>query len=269
MKTLHALTLCTALATSGAFAQAYSASYDDITRVRRVEYKDNLVLRAVGYPDHPIMLELDPTEPIADAAGGKIAKWEISKLGSRFFARPLDGARDATVLIVTKSRSYVLDLVPGSAKGAPADFVSKIVMTYPVEKTPDLALEAQVMKDAATPLSEALKGVRNEQYSMEVVSETVDIKPREVFDDGRFTYFKFPQNLPIPAIFKSTPGSNDEWLTNSHRDNDYVVVHGVGAAWNLRLSGSVVGIFNDAFDATGNASVNGTTIRGLQQELRR
>jgi type IV secretion system protein VirB9 len=267
MKAAQVLIFCAALAASSAFAQAYSASYDDTTRVRRVEYKDNLVLRAVGYADHPIMLELDPGEPIAEAAGGKIAKWEISKLGSRFFARPLEGARDATVLIVTKTRSYVLDLVPGSAKGAPSDFVSKIVVTYPVEKASDPVADAKDAKEAATPLSEALKAARNDQYSMEVVSETVDIKPREVFDDGRFTYFKFPDNLPIPAIFKSTPASSDEWLVNSHRDSDYVVVHGVGAAWNLRLSGSVVGIFNDAYDAAGTAARNGTTISGLKQEL--
>ncbi|MGJ7523700.1 TrbG/VirB9 family P-type conjugative transfer protein [Variovorax sp. LT1P1] len=269
MKLLQAVTICAALGASSAFAQAYSASYDDTSRVRRVEYKDNLVLRAVGYADHPILLELDPAEPIADAAGGKIAKWEISKLGSRFFARPLEGARDATVLIVTKTRSYVLDLVPGSAKGAPTDFVSKIVVTYPVVKIPDPVAEAKEAKEAATPLSEALKSARNEQYSMEVVSETVDIRPREVFDDGRFTYFKFPDNLPVPAIFKSTPGSNDEWLVNSHRDNDYVVVHGVGASWNLRLSGSLVGVFNDAFDAAGIAPHHGTTISGLKQELRK
>ena len=260
--------LCAALL-APAFGQQYSASYDDSSRVRRVEYKDSLVLRAVGYADHPIVLELDPKEPIEDAAGGKIAGWEVFKLGSRFFARPLEGARFATTLIVTKSRTYVLDLVPGSPKSMPTDFVSKIVVTYPVEKDLDEVAASKELKEAATPLDEALKGPRNDQYSLEAVAESVDIRPREVFDDGRFTYFRFPDNLPIPAIYKSTPGSTEEWLVNSHRDGDFIVVHGVGASWNLRLSGTLIGVFNDAFNATGIAPVNGTTISGMKRELRK
>lgn len=269
MKRTAAAAFCAMLLAPLAGAQQYSAIYDDSTRVRRVEYKDSLVLKAVGYADHPIVLELDPKEPIEDAAGGKIAGWEISKLGSRFFARPLDGARYATTLIATKTRTYVLDLVPGSSKTIPTDFVSKIVVTYPVEKDLGEAAASKQMKDAATPLDEALKGPRNDHYSLEAVSESVDIRPREVFDDGRFTYFAFPDNLPIPAIYKSTPGSKEEWLVNSHRDGDFIVVHGVGASWNLRLSGSLLGVFNDAYDAAGVAPVDGTTIGGMKREMRK
>ncbi|WP_179106886.1 TrbG/VirB9 family P-type conjugative transfer protein [Variovorax sp. KK3] len=228
------------------------------------------MLRAVGYPDHPLVLELDPGEPIESGAGGKIANWEVETRGSRLFARPLEGARPTTVLIATRTRSYVLDLVPGSGKGMPADFVSKIVvrMPPPPAKAPEPEIEAKAAKEAATPLSEALSTARNHHYSLEAVSETIDIRPREVFDDGRFTYFRFPENLPIPAIYKSAPGSQDEWLVNSHRDGDYIVVHGVGASWNLRLSGSVLGIFNEAYDPVGIAARAGTTITGLKQELK-
>lgn len=259
------------MANIGFAQQPYSAVYDESSRIRKVEYKDNLVLRAIGYPDHPMVLELDPDEPIETAAGGKIANWEVEKSGSRFFARPLEGARSATVLITTKSRSYILDLVPGTGKSAPTEFVSKIVVTYlpPPPKPVDPAIAGAQLKDAATPLDEALKVVRNEEYTLEVVSETIDIRPREVFDDGRFTYFKFPENLPIPAIFKSTPGTNEEWLVNSHRDGEYIVLHGLGPSWNLRLSGSVLGVFNEAFDATGLAAHSGSTIKGLKLEVKK
>lgn len=248
----------------------YRAVYDESSRVRKVEYKDNLVLSAVGFSDHPLVIELDPEEPIDTAAGGKISNWEVEKRASRLFARPLEGARPTTVLITTKSRSYILDLIPAGPKEKPSDFVSKIVMTYPsIAKTPDPAIEAAAIKDSSSPLQEAMKVVKNESYSLEVVNETVDIRPRELFDDGRFTYFKFPENLPIPAIFKSTPGSKEEWLVNSHRDGDYVVIHGLGESWNLRLSGSLIGIFNDAYDATGVGAAGGSTIKGVKVEVRK
>jgi type IV secretion system protein VirB9 len=253
-----------------ALAQTYSASYDESTRIRSIEYRENLVLRAVGYPDYPIVIELDAGEPIESAAGGKIANWEVETRGSRLYARPLDGARPTTVLIASKTRSYVLDLVPGSRKGAPTDLVSKIVVRLPAppQKPPEPVAEANAIKEAATPLSEALSAARNDHYSLEAVSETIDIRPREVFDDGRFTYFSFPENLPIPTIYKSAPGSQDEWLVNSHRDGDYIVVHGVGASWNLRLSGSVLGVFNDAYDPVGVAARAGATITGVKRELK-
>lgn len=251
----------------------YSATYDDSSRVRRVEYKDNLVLKAVGYADHPLLIELDPDEPIEGTAGGKISNWEVERRGYRLIVRPLDGARPATIVVATKSRSMVVDLIPGSGQGKamPADFVSKIVVTLPapVPSPPDPAAEGKALKEAATPLSEALHAARNDRYSLEVVKETTDFRPREVFDDGRFTYFKFPDNLPVPAIYKSTPGTQEEWLVNTHRDGEYIVAHSVGAAWNLRLSESVIGVFNDAFDPAGVAPAGDTTVSGLKREMRK
>ncbi|MDP9897370.1 type IV secretion system protein VirB9 [Variovorax boronicumulans] len=254
-------------------AEPYSATYDDTNRVRRVEYKDNLVLKAVGYSDHPFVLELDPDEPILGTAGGKIANWELDRKDFRLFVRPLEGARATTVVVASKNRSLVLDLVPGTPKALAAGFVSKIVVTNPAPqvaaKEPDPAEEGKALKEAASPLTEALQVVRNEHYSLEAVSETIDIRPREVFDDGRFTYFKFPENLPVPAIYKSAPGSQEEWLVNTHRDGDYIVAHGIGASWNLRLSESVLGVFNDAFDPAGTAPQGNTSIRGLKREMRK
>ena len=259
------------LASCSLSAQPYSAVYDDSSRIRKVEYKDNLVLRAVGFADHPLVLELDPEDPIETAAGGKIANWEVERTASRVFARPLEGARSTTVLITTKARSYILDLVPAGPKAIATDFVSKIVITYPAAAPApiDPSVAVVSLKDSATPLDEAMKVVKNEEYTLEVVSETIDIRPREVFDDGRFTYFKFPENLPIPAIFKSTPGTSEEWLVNSHRDGEYIVLHGLGQSWNLRLSGSVLGVFNEAYDATGLAAPGGSTIKGVKLEVRK
>jgi type IV secretion system protein VirB9 len=258
-----------------AAGEPYSATYSDSDRVRRVEYKDDLVLQVVGYADHPILLELDPGEPILGIAGGKVSNWEVEFKGSRLFVRPLEGARNTTVLVASKSRTYILDLAPGVSKVRPSAFVSKIVVTYPaiqapvVQKAVDPVAEAKAELEAMSPLEAAQQAARNRRYSLEVVSEGQDIRPREVFDDGRFTYFKFPDNLPIPTIYKSAPGAKDEWLVNSHRDGDFVVVHGIAPLWNLRLSASVIGVFNDAFEPAGLAPAGDMTIAGFKREVRK
>lgn len=269
-KLVLSVALCSALATAFA-AEPYSAIYDEASRVRKVLYSDNLVISVVAYPDRPVMLEFDQSEPILDAAGGTIANWEVAKRGSRLFARPLDEARPTTIVVGTKTRSYVVDLTPGGKVKAPAKFVSKIVITYPTPEVTDEAkskVTAADIKDGSNPLEESKHSIRNDKYSIEAVSETIDIRPREVFDDGRFTYFRFPENLPVPAIYKSAPGTAEEWLVNSHRDKDYIVVHGIAGLWNLRASGTVLGVFNDAYDPVGIAPTGNTTIQGIKREAR-
>ena len=258
-----------AVSCAQAFADTYSAVSGESSRVRRVEYKDNIVVSATGYADHPILIDMDPKEPIEDKAGGKMSNWEVYKNGARMYVRPLDDARAMTLIIATKTRSYVFDMVPG--KGwPPTGFVSKIIFTYPEKSSSPEALEKRdrSIRDGRSPLSDALKAARNMQYSVERTTVVSDIQPREVFDDGRFTYFKFPANLPIPAIYQSTPGGKDEWLVNSHKDGEYVVMQAVGASWNLRSGPTLLGIFNDAYDATGAAPIDDTTITGLKREVR-
>lgn len=263
------LVICLAAGSAQASADTYSAVSGESSRVRRVEYKDNMVVSATGYADHPILIDMDPKEPIEDKAGGKMSNWEVYKNGSRMYVRPLDDARPMTLIVATKTRSYVFDMKPGKGTPPPG-FVSKIIFSYPEVTTSTEAMEKQSkeIRDARSPLGDALKAARNMRYSVETTTVGSDIQPREVFDDGRFTYFKFPANLPVPAIYQSTPRSKDEWLVNSHKDGEYVVMHAVGASWNLRSGPSLLGIFNDAYDAAGAAPVDGTTISGIRREVR-
>jgi type IV secretion system protein VirB9 len=86
---------------------------------------------------------------------------------------------------------------------------------------------------------------------MQIVKEEVIIRPKEVFDDGVFTWFLFPKSQSVPVLYKSVPGTKEEAVTNFHMEGDYVVAHATSALWNLRLGGSLVGVYNESFDPTG------------------
>lgn len=87
---------------------------------------------------------------------------------------------------------------------------------------------------------------------MELVNTSVDIRPLRVFDDGKFTYFYFPNNTDIPVIYESSPGSKEEWLTNFHKAKDgAIVLHKIAKQWNLRLDKAIIGVFNDGFSSSG------------------
>lgn len=260
----------------------FSAVYDSTSRVQKVEYNDNLVISVVGYVDNPFSIELSPGEEIKDVAGGGIVSgkdlakgtpggWELNRSGSRMFVRPLADAKKTTVLVSTRTRVYLFDFIPASPSSKDyARRVSRVVMTYPAPVAPPSIASSvsPVGRSTEPPTPEdtpVVATLRNDNYSMEIVSQTIDIKPYEVYDDGRFTYFKFPGNLPIPTIYRSVPNTQEEWLVNTHRDGDYIVMHGVSRLWNLRLEGSVIGVFNDAFDAHGAPPLNGTTVPGLKR----
>lgn len=246
-------------------------------RVQRVDYKENVVVEIAGYVNTPFVIEFHQDEPIGEVAVPDMAPYELVKKGTRLFVRPTAAPKaPVTMLVTSRTRSYVIDLVAG----APAKFkdrASKVVFTYlgvpaPARAVPVAAppVAAAAAPPAAAPAAAELSaaGYRNDNYSLQVVSETVDVRPREAFDDGRFTYFKFPNNIEVPAIYKSTPGTNEEWLVNSHRDGDYRVMHGVAQLWNFRLAGTVLGIFNDSYEPDGVAPKNGTTVRGLDRRIK-
>ena len=68
---------------------------------------------------------------------------------------------------------------------------------------------------------------KNWAYSMEVVPGSDEIAPALVFDDGRFTYFSFPPNRDIPAIFYLS-SVGEETRLNVHIEKEFAVVERMG-----------------------------------------
>ncbi|KQV78245.1 TrbG/VirB9 family P-type conjugative transfer protein [Rhizobacter sp. Root1221] len=262
----------------GLCASAFSAPMlkddGDRARVSHVKYAPSEVTRVLGAVDHPVLVEFSPGEPVEDVAGGGISGWEVQKRGHRLFVRALSNASMATMLVTTRTRSYVFDLVPlRPGKGAVTGRMSKLIFDYdaPAPVVPQGASEGAPEK--AVPKVTSLESVpmayqshypyRNANYTMQVVTETVDIRPREAFDDGRFTWLLFPRNQEVPTVYKSVPGTKEEVIVNSHMEGDYLVLHAVAPLWNLRLAGSTVGVFNEAYDAMGASSENKTVFPNI------
>lgn len=244
----------------------------DPVRITHVKYAPNDVTRVLGAVDHPVLIELSAAEAIEDVAGGGISGWEVQKRGYRLFVRALSGASEATLLVTTRSRSYVFDLIPlrASSKGGFGARMSKMVFDYDAAASSSASAGAPLLSSKSSASLETMGAdypgrypYRNASYTMQVVSETVDIRPREAFDDGRFTWLLFPRNQEVPAVYRSVPGTEEEVVVNSHMEGDWLVLHAVAPLWNLRLAGSMVGVFNDAYDAMGVGAGTKTVVPGV------
>ena len=109
--------------------------------------------------------------------------------------------------------------------------------------------------------------VMNTRYSLAEGRGSEEIVPTLVFDDGRFTYLRFPGNREVPAVFH-VRSDGSETLVNARMEDDLLVVDRVSRRLMLRAGASVVGLWNEAFDLEGAPPGEGTTVPGVQRMLR-
>lgn len=232
----------------------------------------------------PCVVEFPKGEKVLDIAVGGLSdwstSWEVVKRDTAFFIKPLANAQMTTMIVGTSEHHYVFDLQALAA--TPENHgkrLSRLIlappqMAVPLEELVQTQQKSQQQQDLrkaqeqATLIESQIKALkearyakraRNYDYTMEVVSLIDDIRPREAFDDGRFTYLKFPDALQIPAVYRGGKTAADETLMNSHIEDDYLVLHGVHTHWVLRLGGSVIGVHNEAFNPQGVSTQSGTS----------
>ena len=88
-----------------------------------------------------------------------------------------------------------------------------------------------------------------------------------IFDDGRFTYLRFPGNREVPAVFQVL-GDGSEAVVNVRMEDDLLVVDRVVRRLMLRAGTAVVGVWNEAFDIDGVPPVDATTVPGVCRTVR-
>jgi type IV secretion system protein VirB9 len=241
------------------------------------------------------LVMLDPDEAITEVAaglGGDCAKadsaWCVATQpgGRNLFVKPKSTASAANNLaVITNQRTHTFRFVV-LADGDPRPPVYRLVVKAPAMRaaTPartalaDNALFQAVTAVPPTPpppspqelIAERLQAkaqVLNTSYSIAEGQHSEDIVPTLVFDDGRFTYFKFPGNREVPAVFQVL-GDGSETLVNSRMEDDLLVVDRVSRRLMLRAGSAVVGVWNEAFDLDGVPAASGVTVPGVQRALK-
>ena len=252
--------------------------YDGRIQYANYNAGDVVVVRALQGLGARIVFGTD--EEILDVASGFTQGWEFSDRRNILYIKPksikVGSGQDAAILVpeagkwdtnlmVTTSRHmYDLDLKLID-KNAPNPRVAyRIEYRYPEEaaaaraKATDKAKAQAKLDEPPTP--------RNWAYSMQVGDKSDGIAPTMAYDDGRFTYLKFPNNRDFPAVF-IVAADKSESLVNTHVDKDILVVHRVAHELVLRLEQAVVGVYNDKYDMDGLSPVDGTTVRGVKRTI--
>lgn len=274
-----------------ASAAAVAAPADP--RLREVSYDMNGVVTVHVKRGVVSLIVFGADESITEVASGlgadcmkPDAAWCVAtQPGSRtLFVKPKSTAdADNNLAVVTDKRMHSLRLVV-LADGDPSPPVYRLIIKPPLERPVAHAADAHPVQLPNLPIMPAIPRapsaeqvvaerlrakpqVLNAEYSLAEGRGSQAIVPSLVFDDGRFTYLRFPGNRDVPVVFQVL-GDGSEAIVNTRMEDDTLVIDRVSQGLMLRAGSAVVGIWNESFDPEGVAPAGGTTVPGVRRTLR-
>ena len=213
------MVLLLALVPSLVLAEATPRSGPNDRRVRIATYQESQVYRLNVSLTHVTTIEFGEGESIRSIISGDTEGFEIDGVpGGRAFAiKPVARGVHTNVTVYTNRRSYYFNVEE-------------------VSSTTFYVVQFRYPDDNRRSTNAIARAAPNYNYG---ASARTEFTPTRIWDDGTFTYFAFPQNAPVPAIFRYAGGR--ERTVNTSGLNDGVIwVSGVNRQWVLRLGEEVV-----------------------------
>jgi type IV secretion system protein VirB9 len=207
-------------------------------RIRTVAYDPDQVVRLTGYFGIQTMLEFAPDERIENVSIGDAMGWQVTpnKKANLLFLKPLDRTAATNMTVVTDRRRYVFELVVAEPKASAKDLAYVVRLLVPAP--------APVTVIKSTPAPPAAPVVRNSAYA---VKGDAVIQPTRIFDDGVATYFGWPAQADLPAVFV-VGADGVEGLANAAVRDGYLVVDQLAPRFVLRSGKSRLTVTNAAFN---------------------
>lgn len=206
-------------------------------RIHTLMYDPDRVVRLNAFSGYQMMIQFGADERIENVAIGDGAAWQITpnKGANRLFVKPVEQAGRTNMTVVTDRRSYLFELVAGSSQDVNPDQITYVVrFVYP----PEPAVAVLPPPPPPPPPEQ-----RNRAYTY---TGSRALLPSLVFDDGQFTYFKWPDSESTPAVFLLAGDGSESLVDYSFRDG-YQVVEQVAPRFRLRNGKDVTTVINDAW----------------------
>ena len=207
------------LSTGLALAEAIPRGGPNDRRVRIATYQEGQVYRLSVSLTHVTTIEFGTGESVRSIIAGDTVGFEIDGVpGGRAFAiKPLARGVHTNVTVYTSRRSYYFNV---SEVSSPTFYV--VQFRYP--------------EDNRRPANAIAQAAPNYNYG---ASARTEFTPTRVWDDGTFTYFAFPRNAPVPAVFRFA-GGRERTVNTGAVEDGVIRVSGVSRKWVLRLGEEVV-----------------------------
>ena len=249
------------------------------SRIRTLVYNPNEVYELKFYYNYQSFIEFAEDEEIEMISIGEAFAWRLTPAGKRLFVRPLEIAAHTNMTIITNKRTYHFDITSDEFTGKADEHLVYTVRFFypqigqPLPLPPQLAVPNIAAKPQAslvrpprpqagndsiktpypnTRADEMLPDIltRNPSkaslnFDYSIAGKADNIAPIKVYDNERETYFQFANdNDVIPTISMVSANGTEQSMNYIIRDG-YVVVPTAARQFTLRLSDSLLCIYNN------------------------
>lgn len=222
------------------------------SRIRTIVYNSNEVFQLKFHYGFQSFIEFAPDEEIEIISLGEAYPWKITPINKRIFIRPIQVDITTNMTVITTKRTYQFEItgLPYDDK-TNEDLIYSIKFFYPDSslKKPTMGINGGQSDTISVKDGFALTNIErgdiiNFNYTM--AGNAKSVVPIKVFDDGKITYFQFPNNNLIIPEFSLVDIYGNETKLNYYIDGDYVAINTVGIQFALRNGKELLCIFNNS-----------------------
>ena len=237
MKKVLPFLICGLLA-SYTYAAAIPRSSGADARVQEILYNENNVTVVKVKIGVATLIQLESDETLlGDDTGmglGDPLAWNVSVRGNNIFLRPVAEQPDTNIVVVTSKRTYSILLQTTETDSA--TFILRY--RYP-KKIEQISIKPTVFVDKKNIAIPCVDGSLFNGFYETKGSEA--IKPSAIWDDGRFTCFKWNTAKDLPVVSRVLPNGKEQ-LANYHMDKNVMVIHEISPEFILRLGENVMNV---------------------------
>jgi type IV secretion system protein VirB9 len=242
-------------------------------RIKNVAYNADDVVKVVGHYGYSTDIVFAAYEEIQNLAAGDSVAWEIAPVGNHLFVKPRESNAVTNMTVVTNRRTYEFSLDAREAKGlSRADdsgMFFQVRFVYPDDEAAALkaAAETRRREEESARIQAVLDQPPTPKNWDYWACGKRDLWPTEVYDDGRFTFLRFPDAQELPAVFRIN-ADGSESLANGGMRGDQYVMQSTTRKLILRKGLAVACITNRGYDPWGISTPGGTTSPALRRKTR-
>ena len=219
-----ALPLIVLLASIGiAAAETRPRPFPQDGRIRSFTYHEHEVYRLDTYMRFITSIEFAPGEDIESVQVGDSESWQIVRLdrGDILSVKPLIDGAYTNMTVYTNLRPYTFELRAQRGQVGSPNLNYRVGFRYPQD-------------EARTRRATAERAGRPKNHDYYAAGDARSITPVQVYDDGRRTFFVFPDGARRPGIFVVGLDGRES-LVNVRHDARASVVDRVSDRWTLRI----------------------------------
>jgi type IV secretion system protein VirB9 len=211
------------LLTSPALSESVPRGGTLDSRIRTATYNADQVFVIETDLRHSTTLHFGPGERFKAVIVGDTESFQVDpipELGNVLTIKPHVQKASTNMTVITNRRTYSFHLREGAIPGRSGMFF-EVRFRYPEDRR----------RTTASSQPKGFVAPRNYNYR---VAGTGDFRPTQIYDDGKYTYFTFPENGRQPALFKADKQGRERTV-NWTQDGNTVRVLGVNQYWTLRI----------------------------------